>query len=468
MSITETKTFKLSKSGNTILLITVLIMALLATFFTINTYFTQTEIYRDKELGKLLAIVNTLSQTIDGDMHRQLEVDYPAKDDIFSNETDERYRQIQELLARVKEENGLETTIYTMVYDSLKSKFCFILNSEDHPFWKHDYKDFPSELLENYHHGGVIHPYRDRNGYWLSAFAPIKDSQGRTVAVLQADQRFDDFRQKIEQQVYQNIFISLGVILLLSLLLLINVRILLKKEEALKQKSMELDGLRKEFIANVSHDLRTPLASIQGYLETIEMKKGLLETEKLMKYVGISLSSAGKLRQMIDELFELSKLESKDRKIDLEKFNVQELLIDIINGFRPAATAKNITLTGSFENNLPRAEADMALIERMVSNLLSNAVKFTPEGGEVKVMAGKVSGGKKVKISVVDTGPGLDSEHQNLIFQRMYSGSKQTGGSGLGLAIAKSILQMHNSELAVESQPGHGAAFSFTLKAAKN
>lgn len=465
MTPDQKKTFKLSRSGNAILLITMAIMMVLAAYFTTNTYYSQTEIYRDKELAKLLAIVNTLVTQVDGNLLRQLDLDYPNTDDITSNTQDARYLELQILLSKAKMSNELETTLYTMVYDSSKSKFCFLINSEDRPFWKHDYKDFPEELTKNYHDGGVIFPYRDLNGYWLSAFAPIKDSEGKTVAVLQADERFDDFKTKVEDQVYRNIFVSLVVILLLSSLLLINVRSLLKKEEALKLKSMELDALRNELIANVSHDLRTPLSSIQGYLETIEMKKGELEAEQLMKYVGVSLRSAEKLRKLIDELFELSKLESKDRKPALEKVNLEELLVNNLNAFKPAANAKNIRLEIKIEKALPFVLVDAELIDRVVNNLVNNAVKFTPENGQVVLFAKQADNGKKVKIGVLDTGPGLEGENSELIFRRMYTGSKKTGGSGLGLAIARSIVQIHGSELIVKSEFGKGAEFSFLLTA---
>ncbi|MEX0995297.1 MAG: HAMP domain-containing sensor histidine kinase, partial [Balneolaceae bacterium] len=203
------------------------------------------------------------------------------------------------------------------------------------------------------------------------------------------------------------------------------------------------DHLRRELIANVSHDFRSPLASIQGYLETIMLKEPTLSEEMRKRYLEIILKNTGLLRQLVEELFELSKLESKQVEPSMENFSIADLIQDVALKFEPQANRNGIKLKTEAPPSLPLVKADIALIERVVSNLIENAIQYTEGKGTVRISL--ESGKKGVKVSIADSGPGIDKEDLPYIFDRFYraekSRSKDKGGTGLGLAIAKTILE---------------------------
>lgn len=226
------------------------------------------------------------------------------------------------------------------------------------------------------------------------------------------------------------------------------------------------DHLRRELIANISHDLRSPMASIRGYLETMQMKEKELDARERQKYLDIILNITFMLEGLVDQLFELSKLDAKQIQPYLEPFSIADLVQDVAMKFKPRAEKSNITLEAVFPEKLPQVYADIGLIERALSNLIENALRYTPENGAVKVEI--VRSNQQVKVLVSDTGCGINEEEIPLIFDRFYrvekSRARATGGSGLGLAIAKKILELHQSSIAVESKVNVGTTFSFDLK----
>ena len=229
-------------------------------------------------------------------------------------------------------------------------------------------------------------------------------------------------------------------------------------------KLKENDALRRELIANVSHDLRTPLASIQGYIETILMKEHLPDAKK-MEYLEIILKNTLNLSKQINELFELSKLEAKQVVPDIEPFSITELAQDVVMQFASLAEKKDITLVHEFEPNLSMVVADLSLIDRVLGNLIKNALEHTPEKGKITLCL--TQGESSISVSVIDTGKGIQPEDVPHIFDRYYSGNKKTldglSSTGLGLTIAHKILEAHQKELKVDSTPDVGTTFSFTL-----
>ncbi|NOQ96599.1 MAG: HAMP domain-containing protein [Calditrichae bacterium] len=232
--------------------------------------------------------------------------------------------------------------------------------------------------------------------------------------------------------------------------------------EELKQT----DLLRRELIANVSHDLRSPLASIQGYMETVLMKADQLDPKEREKYLNIILNNTVMLSQLVEELFELSKLDARQVESKLETFSIAELMQDVVLKYRPQAEQAGVHLESIVPSKSIVVSADIGLIERAVSNLIENAIKYTPDKGVVKVALTEGSG--KVHISISDTGSGISEQDLPHVFERCYRGGKnqtrKPGGSGLGLAISKKIIELHDSDLLVESQLNVGTRFSFDLK----
>jgi signal transduction histidine kinase len=230
-----------------------------------------------------------------------------------------------------------------------------------------------------------------------------------------------------------------------------------------------MDNLRRELVANVSHDLRTPLATIQGYLETILIKSDSLTEEEKKKYIQTIYSSAARLNKLVEELFELSKLEARETKPKPEPFSLAELAQDVHQKNLILANAKKINFTSKFPHDLPLVYADLGMIERALQNLIENAIKFTPEGGNILLKIEHIN--ETVQLNIKDNGYGISFDDLPHIFNRYGKGKRNSikdnqpdsGGLGLGLSIVKKILEIHNINLEVESQEGKGTTFSFNM-----
>ncbi len=229
----------------------------------------------------------------------------------------------------------------------------------------------------------------------------------------------------------------------------------------------KVDKLRRELVANVSHDLRSPLSSIQGYLETILMKEDSLSADERKKYLNIVLSNTQKLNNLVNDLFELSKLDASEIEVIAEPVAPSDLLQDLLLQFDQLAQSKKIKLTADIPQDLPLVKADIALMERAIGNLLDNAIKHTPEGGSVSITPVHHKG--VVTFKVTDTGVGISEADQDRIFDRFYQADQSRGssGAGLGLSISQKILELHGSELRVKSALKKGTEFSFSLQSLK-
>ena len=231
------------------------------------------------------------------------------------------------------------------------------------------------------------------------------------------------------------------------------------------ERLKQTDSLRRELIANVSHDLRSPLTSIQGYVETLLMKQESLSGEEQKEYLQVILSDAVMLNELVHELFELSKLEARQMQPNLERFVLTELAQDVYGKYLPQAEALQLALQAEFPEKLLFVQGDINMIERVLSNLIENALDHTPAGGLVTLRLEELPG--QVRAEVVDSGAGIPAEELPHIFERFFSGrrgaSTARGGSGLGLAIAQKIMELHGSRIQVESEPGRGSTFWFEL-----
>lgn len=227
-----------------------------------------------------------------------------------------------------------------------------------------------------------------------------------------------------------------------------------------------VDQLRQELIANVSHDLRTPLAIMKGYVETLLMKDDQLSKEDRIKYLKIVFNGSEKLQKLIAQLFEYSKLEANQITPVKEPFSVAELVQDIHTKYQVLAQEKEIELKIDVPRDTPLVFADIGLVERAIQNLMDNALKFTPKGGSVQLLA-KVEN-ENVEIRISDTGPGIPEEEQSYIFDRYHQATEtkaKKSGAGLGLAIVKKILEIHDSTIQMQNRATQGASFWFQLPA---
>lgn len=229
------------------------------------------------------------------------------------------------------------------------------------------------------------------------------------------------------------------------------------------------DALRRELVANVSHDLRTPLSAMQGYVETLLLKKDLLPDEQQKKYLEIISNSTQRLSSLVEELFTFSKLDTNQIKPRLESFALTELVQDVVQKFQQKAEESKIRLRGVFPKDLPFVYADIGMIERVLQNLIDNALHHTPEIGVVTIEL--ASQQNQIWVKVADTGEGIPEDDLPHIFERFYRGQKSksrtSGGAGLGLAISKKIIETHQSSIFVASTLEAGTIFSFPLPLAK-
>ncbi len=227
----------------------------------------------------------------------------------------------------------------------------------------------------------------------------------------------------------------------------------------------QTDRLRRELVANVSHDLRTPLASLQGYLETLLLKQDTMSPEEQRKYVEIAARHSQRLGKLVSELFELAKLDSTDAIPPREPFSLAELVQDVLQKFELRARESGVHLDARLDANVPFVYANIGLIERVLENLLDNALRHTPEGGSVDLAL--EPSGDAVRVRLSDTGCGIEEHDLPHIFERFYRPQTQApgngGGAGLGLAIARRILELHGSRIVAASKPRAGTTFSFEL-----
>jgi signal transduction histidine kinase len=229
-------------------------------------------------------------------------------------------------------------------------------------------------------------------------------------------------------------------------------------------KLKEVDLLRRELVANVSHDLRTPLASLQGYLDTLLLKEGKLTPEEQRRFLEIASKHASRLGRLVDELFELAKLDAQVAPIRREPFSMPELVQDVVQKFQLRAEQASVRVRAELTPDLPLVSGDLALMERVLENLIENAIRYTPAGGDVTVSLIPENGRLTVRVS--DTGCGIAEESLPYIFDRFYRGedaASRADGAGLGLAIAKRIVELHGSSLEARSQVNAGTTFTFAV-----
>ena len=222
----------------------------------------------------------------------------------------------------------------------------------------------------------------------------------------------------------------------------------------------QTDSLRRELIANVSHDLRTPLAALQGYLETVE-RKATLTDEQRRVYVAAARKNAERLGRLVTDLFDLSRLEADAVLARPEAFPLQDLAQDVVQKFELAASNKNLSLSVQAPDALPFVCADLGLVERVLTNLIENALRHTSPGGTVRVNLRAKP--RLLEVEIADSGEGVAPEALSHLFDRFYRVDTVGEGTGLGLAIAKRILALHGQTIRVESVVGEGSSFTFTL-----
>jgi signal transduction histidine kinase len=243
-------------------------------------------------------------------------------------------------------------------------------------------------------------------------------------------------------------------------------RALLRRNSELQmaaERLKEIDILKNEFLSNVSHELRTPLTAIIAYTEALLLSQP--DAATLTKFLQVIADQSHKLQQLIHGLLDISKLDSLATELKLHRASLNEVVRAAVVTVHPTAETKSIRIETDLANDLPDVFLDELRSQQIVWNLLNNAIKFSPEGSAVVIRTW--SGGDSVWCSVTDQGAGIAVEHQQLIFQKFVqidgSTTRKQGGVGLGLDLVQRLLALHGGTIGVDSQPGQGACFTFSI-----
>ena len=227
----------------------------------------------------------------------------------------------------------------------------------------------------------------------------------------------------------------------------------------------EDDRLRRELVTNISHDLRTPLSAVQGYVEVLILEDASLNAAQRRQHLATVRRHLLRLNALVSDLFELAKLQSAGMSLQREPFSLSELAQDIVQDYQLPASRKRIRLCFDHAPGNSVVLADIALIHRVFENLVRNAIAYTPAGGEIRLVVAPGSQSAAVRIS--DTGAGIPASDLDRIFDRFYRAGQArfaaSDSSGLGLAIVKRILELHDTRILVASRPGRGTQFGFSL-----
>ena len=289
---------------------------------------------------------------------------------------------------------------------------------------------------------------RDEVGQLTTVFSQMTDAlRERDVAIRQAYRKLEQLNRTLEQRVRDRT----------SELLTAN------------EKLKELDHLKSTFVSVVSHELRTPMTSIKGYVENLLDGLAGTLTEKQTRSLERVKHNIDRLTRMINELLDLSKIEAGRLELNLSPVALSEVAEEIVESYQTAAREKSIALRSMIDPSLPRIQGDTDKLSRILINLVHNAIKFTPQGGEIRVES-QMDNAERVIITVTDSGEGIPLHELDKVFDKFYrseSAPVEARGAGLGLAIAKNLVELHGGTIWVESTPGKGSRFSFTIPIAR-
>lgn len=488
-------------------------IAILSLFLIIDLYHIQIEESKKEVLSTLEAIANTTSLLVDGDKHASLSAKYQQKDAIQANEDDSLYFQLHQTLAEVYEANHLSSPIYTVVYDSLSSTFQFIGTSSLYPYYRHTYEQFPDELLENYHTGGTLDEYESENGIWLSAFTPIKNGKGQTVALLQADREFTAFIQEAQAKLFKTLLIAFVVFVLVSMAVWRLTKTILNKEDSFKKLLMEqkeeietqsnliqesnqkledanttirqqnetlrflngtLDIKVKErttelkraneelatYLYRSSHDILGPIASLKGLCHVARID---VKNEQAKNYLRDIEKTTERLEHVVRSLnavYTVKTQMTSSQEDTLQKINVASFTQEVIDtSFHHYCNTIDFII--KIDKSL-EVITYAALIRIVLYELIRNSIAYRRENEPDPYVAIEVyqdHATKQLTMLVNDNGSGIPQEIQKELFSMFKRGHAYSSGSGLGLYIVKSAMDVMQGKITIIPKTTSGTLF---------
>jgi len=480
---------------------------LLAIYFIVYSYFSDINNSKIAVLEKLKSIANTASFMIDGDLHEQLSNKYQLKNEIITNEENDLYNRLHKTLENVKLINSLNSSVYTMVFNKAKNEFEFISTSSQYPYYRHSYQKFPDEILKNMQLGGVLDVYDSENGKWLSAYAPIKNSRGEVVALLQVDERFEEFISAARIRLLKNIVLALVIILPFTFLLFSYIRTSLNKEELHKQmlsdrneeintqnefikennnklaeakliierknielnikveeRTSELQEVNEElksFLYRSSHDIQGPLTTLKG-LNYLAIKD--IKDNNALGYFYMINDTTNKLYNTIKSINNV--YEIKNKKIVPEQVDIVSLIQNIAITFNKELKEKGIKFISDFQPNL-KARVDREIMIMVLSELIKNGIQFNSllnvDAPFIKVTGQRTD--KYISLSFEDNGIGINPDARDLIFEMFQKADENSKGAGLGLYTAKYGIDKINGYISLNEVNNKGTRFDIKIPA---
>jgi len=246
-----------------------------------------------------------------------------------------------------------------------------------------------------------------------------------------------------------------------------NLAVANRELEMANRKLKVLDQLKSDFISVVSHELRTPLTSIKAFTELILMKPKM-NADKRNRLLSIINNESDRLARLINDILDLTKIEAGKLSWHITSISVADVVRNSVHSIQSLANNKSLTISFRVPDSLPRIYGDWDRLVQVITNILSNAIKFTPQGGQVSVTAAlELAPRKQIIVRIADTGVGIKAKDLDVIFEKFQRAgdvlTARSEGTGLGLAITKQIVEYHGGRIWVESSPGAGSTFSFTL-----
>ncbi len=461
------------------------------------SYYQSIQLSKERVLAKLKAATCTASLYIDIDKHKKLTQQWTKKNDTV--ECSEEYTFLQEQLIEIKKVNDLSAPVYSLVYDSNFHLFQFIVTSSAAPRFRHDYIHFPKELVRHFQEGAVIDTYESESGTWLSAFAPLKDSSGKAIGLLVADEDFSSFISRADGQLIKQSGIALATVLPFVLILFFYTRnflthqertehnlqkqqvaiinqsniiknqnqSLIKKNSEIEISNANLDNRVKErtkelnertqeletFLYRSSHDIRGPLASLMG------LTRLQLTEKKVEPYASLINQSTLLMAERIKSLSEVYQIKAK--KIEATKIKVCALLTDVDKEILKEPKV-NVIICEDFDS-CNEVTTDVELMKILMKEAIHNAVYHNRNQKETHVWIRTAQTRESINIEISDNGIGMEETVKDKAFEMFFRGSEISQGIGLGLFKIKMIVDRLKGKATLLSQKGEGCSLIITL-----
>jgi len=435
----------------------------------------------------------TAAQQIDGDAHRRLAARYKKRDAILATHDDADYAIIHKQLSKVYEALALSSPVYTYVPcpAGRASTHEFVVTSSAEPYFRHSFTSLTKSQQKDFGSPGELGVYEDEYGSWLSAFAPVHDSTGEVVAMVQVDEPFDLFIATARARASEGLHWDLLILILvlgglgrffsqllhrerrqkeqLASAVSEQTRLsveLSKREAQLKEKAGQLEASNRDLtdFANIaSHDLKSPLRGITSFAQLLARRNRATLDESSNEYLDYILSNSRRALKLVDGLLTYAKA---DQQLgDFTNFSLRTVVEDAVDNLRVTLTDRKAVVV---IDKLQEGTGDRSLLTQVFQNLIANGIKYNRNAKPTVHVDSFLDANDTVIFQVRDNGIGIPAEHQAQVFDmfRRLHGGDEFEGSGIGLAFCARVIGRYGGTIWLESTEGEGSTFFFTLPAA--